>query len=505
MTELVARLPRSRGPFRVLQALVAAAGLALVVAGLMALRPQSGQQQQTSRPALETAGAKRGAEAQATFAAATAARAEQARLAATLSRAAARGLDRGLFTSSPGGVFATAARVAQWRPLIVRATRGSGFSPNLLEALVFVESAGRPEVLAGSDVSSAAGLTQIVASTGKHFLRMHVNAGVTRRLTRAIHRAELRGHFVRAQQLAVRRRRVDERFAPAKSLRATVRYLTTARGYLGRKDLAIVSYHMGIGNLQHVVAARGGEATSYAQLYFGSAPDMHGAAWRRLATLGDMSRDYYWKVLAAERVMRLYRHDSAALTYESGLQGQKSSSEEVMHPRYRTPRFGAPAAIASAWRHHVLRAIPLDARRTHIAISRFMGEQAHKLGRSRRLYRGLRAPTLDVLLYIGKRVHELSGVQKPLMVTSAVRDNRYQRVLMRVNANAARTYSIHTTGYAFDIARSYANERQAAAFQFVLERLQAVNAIAYIREAAAIHIAVASDAPEKLALLARVS
>jgi soluble lytic murein transglycosylase-like protein len=173
---------------------------------------------------------------------------------ATLSEAAARGLDRGLFTSSPGGVVGTAARVAQWRPLIVRAARGSGFSPNVLEALVLVESAGRPEVLAGSDVSSAAGLTQIVASTGRQFLRMHVNTDISRRLTRAIYRAALRGHFVRAHQLAVRRRHVDERFAPMKSLRATVRYLTKARGYLGRNDLAIVSYHMGIGNLQHVVA-----------------------------------------------------------------------------------------------------------------------------------------------------------------------------------------------------------------------------------------------------------
>ena len=91
--------------------------------------------------------------------------------------------------------------------------------------------------------------------------------------------------------------------------------------------------------------------------------------------------------------------------------------------------------------------------------------------------------------------------QKPLLVTSAVRDRRYQRVLLRVNANAARTYSLHTTGYAFDIARAYGSRRQAAAFQLVLDRLQAVNAIAYIREAAAIHIAVASDAPAKLALL----
>jgi soluble lytic murein transglycosylase-like protein len=211
MTELVARLPRSRGQFRVLQALVAAAGLALVVAGVVGLRPQPSQQ---SRPAVEAAAAKRGADAQATVAAAATARAEEARLDVTLSEAAARGLDRGLFTSSPGGVVATAARVTQWRPLIVRAARGSGFSPNVLEALVFVESAGRPEVLAGSDVSSAAGLTQIVASTGKQFLQMHVNTDVSRRLTRAIYRAALRGHFVRAHQLAVRRRNVDERFAP---------------------------------------------------------------------------------------------------------------------------------------------------------------------------------------------------------------------------------------------------------------------------------------------------
>ena len=48
---------------------------------------------------------------------------------------------------------------------------------------------------------------------------------------------------------------------------------------------------------------------------------------------------------------------------------------------------------------------------------------------------------------------------------------------------------------------AYDSRRQASAFQFVLDRLQVVNAIAYIREATAIHIAVASDAPSKLAVL----
>jgi hypothetical protein len=172
-----------------------------------------------------------------------------------------------------------------------------------------------------------------------------------------------------------------------------------------------------------------------------------------------------------------------------------------MHPRPATPRFATPNDLARAWKHHVLVAIPRNAGWTHISLGTSFGQEAHKLGRSRRLYRALRPQALDVLLYIGRRVHELSGARRPLVLTSAVRDNRYQRVLMNVNANAARSYSIHTTGYAFDIARTYASERQASAFQFVLERLQAVNAIAYIREASAIHIAVASDAASKLALL----
>jgi hypothetical protein len=149
----------------------------------------------------------------------------------------------------------------------------------------------------------------------------------------------------------------------------------------------------------------------------------------------------------------------------------------------------------------VLRLIPVHTRATHVLIGGALGGEARAFGRSRRLYRALRPAALDVLLYIGKRVHALSGARKPLILTSAVRDLKYQRVLTHVNANAARSYSLHTAGYAFDIARSYGSRRQASAFQYVLDRLTAANAIAYIREAAAIHVAVAADARAKLRLL----
>ena len=112
----------------------------------------------------------------------------------------------------------------------------------------------------------------------------------------------------RGRKVAARRalrRRVDERFDPPKALAATARYLRIARGALGRDDLAVVCYHMGIGNLQDALAptarttspTRG--CTSTPRRCATPRPR------RRLAALGDDSSTYLWRVLAAEEIMRL--------------------------------------------------------------------------------------------------------------------------------------------------------------------------------------------------------
>jgi hypothetical protein len=390
--------------------------------------------------------------------------------AAALERNAAIGLGRPFFD---GGVFTTAARVAQWHPLVVRSARAAGVAPSLLEGVVYVESSGRADVTNGT----AVGLTQLRRSVARR-LGLHVDARRAARLTRRIAHA---WNPRTLKQLKRWRARYDERYAPAKAIAATAAYLATARQTLGRDDLAIQAYHTGINALR-------GTKQSYAAVYF------------RTARVDD----YALKVLAAERVMRMWRAHRGALAYEAAQQARKSSAEEYLHPLARTRRFRTPHTILRAEQRHVLRMIPVDTRRTHIAVDGSFGSQAYKLGRARRLYRALRPQALDVLLYIGARVHALSGARAPLLLTSAVRDNRYQRVLQHVNVNAARSYSLHTTGYAFDIARVYRSRRQAWAFQYVLDRLTAANAIAYIREAAAIHVAVASDASAKLRLLETV-
>ena len=119
---------------------------------------------------------------------------------------------------------------------------------------------------------------------------------------------------------------------------------------------------------------------------------------------------------------------------------------------------------------------------------------AARLGQPKELYRGLRAEELAILVYIGTRVQALSAAIRPLQVTSAVRDDAYQDRLRSGNPEAAQGYSLHTTGFAFDVRRQYASGAQAQAFQFLLDDLTARNLIAWVREPAAIHVTVSSEA-----------
>jgi hypothetical protein len=132
-----------------------------------------------------------------------------------------------------------------------------------------------------------------------------------------------------------------------------------------------------------------------------------------------------------------------------------------------------------------------------------MGELSRRLGQPPTRYRGLRPEALAMALYIGAQVRAISG-EGPLTLTSTVRDEAYQRLLVRRNREATRNYSLHTTGWAFDVARRYRSDRQARAFQFVLDRLQVLNAIAWVREPGAIHVTASTDARALLPLLDRV-
>jgi hypothetical protein len=421
---------------------------------------------------------------------------------ALVARAAA-GSAHVLYARSPGGATATAERVARWRPQIGAAALAADVDPAMLEALVFLESAGREDAMAGG-LEDAVGLTQILAETGENLLGMQVDLERSARLTRRIDRALRRGDIAEYERLRERRSAVDERFDASEALAGTTRYLTIAREELGREDLAFVSYHMGIGNLQDVLAAYGDDDVSYAQVYFDSTPTRHPEVQRRLAEFGDDSSNYLWKLYAAREIMRLYREDPDRLARLEELHGAKASAEEVLHPPEETAQFGTPDVLRAAWDEDEIEVFPDDPARTGLDRDASMGELAERVGAVPGLYRGLRPEALATALYIGAQTRAYAGGDSPLVVTSTVRDVEYQSRLARGNHEATRSYSLHTTGWAFDVARQYRSRRQALAFQFVLDRLQTLNVIAWAREPRAIHITAAGGNEDLLPLVERL-
>ncbi len=321
-----------------------------------------------------------------------------------------------LFAKSPGGVLATAARVARWRPEINAAVAGSGIDPNVLEGLVFLESAGDPNALAGADAADAAGLTQILAQTGSSLLGMKINLAQSRRLTGEIDAAYSAGNVALETQLQRRRARIDARFDPPRALAATVRYLKLAERDLGgRLDLAVVAYHMGIGNLQRVLSLYGGGVVPYVKLYFDTYPNNHAAAYNLLSTLGDDSNLYWWRVLGAVQIMHLYRTDPSAL--------RRVVADELA-PRRMSSGALAPAAV-------------------------------------------------DLLAELQYSVKQLWPGRVPLQVATR-------------------------GGLTFSIRRRYASYAQAAAFQAVLDRLQALSLINWARTRTRIDVTVAPGAASYL-------
>jgi hypothetical protein len=398
-----------------------------------------------------------------------------------------------LFAKSPGGALATAARVAALRPEIDRAAAGGGLDPSMVEALVFVESAGRPNVIAGSDPTNAAGLTQILAQTGTSLLGMHIDLARSRGLTAQIDNASARGQSARVVRLQRARAKVDDRFNPPKALAATVRYVQIAQQHLARADLAFESYHMGIGNLQRVLDLYdGGHAVPYPQLYFDTASDHHPDAYALISSFGDDSSLYYWRLLGAQQIMRLYRTDRPALERLIALQTAADSNARVLHPPATTPAFPTPEAIARAYSGRAILPLPSNAARLGLRYDPGIGALATRLGVTRALYRGLRPAALDMLIALAARVRSLSHLNaSTLTVTSAVTDERYQQRLGVSDPPAA-------AGWSFTIARRYADRAQAAAFQAMLDRLQALDLIAWERFPSEIEITVASDASRAL-------
>ena len=127
--------------------------------------------------------------------------------------------------------------------------------------------------------------------------------------------------------------------------------------------MAFVSYHMGMGNLESVLRAYGGEPGDedlpYTQVYFDSSPIRHSAAYAKLASFGDDSSNYLWKLGAAERIMRLSREDArrARARCRPPRPPRRRPRRCCTRPA-RPPRFTSPATAAGGVGRRAARGVP---------------------------------------------------------------------------------------------------------------------------------------------------
>lgn len=424
-----------------------------------------------------------------------------------LAARATLGTSHVIYEKSPGGVVASAERTDRWRDEIETAAKPAGVDPDTLEALVFLESAGRSQVMADGTPNSASGLVQIIPSTATDLLGMHVDLARSVALTKEIAKALRKGKGKVASRLIADRQSVDERFNPKLALAGAARYLQIAKERFGSPELAVVSYHMGIGNLENVIDAylggdTGGESTAhlvadndidYTRLFFDSSPQNRREAWELLSGFGDDSSLYLWRVRASGKILAEWRRDPDALQADEDLATHKATLEETYHPEEDTEVFENPGDVAKATGDGELIPIP-DDRSLGFKIADQAGELAPQLDQDPELYRVLRPEALATLTYLAGKVRAISGDTTPLTVTSAARDQEYQDLLVGINSEATQEYSLHTTGWSFDIRRSYGSDKQARAFQYALDRLRANAILDYAYEPAAIHITVSENA-----------
>jgi hypothetical protein len=370
-----------------------------------------------------------------------------------LAQRATAGLADVVYEKSPGGVVATARRTARWRPLVERAARGYQVDPDTLEAIVFLESAGRPDVIAGGDLEGAVGLTQILAPTATDLLGLHVDLARSRSLSSRIDEATTNKQ---ARKLERARRRADQRFDPKFALEAAAHYLQLAEKKFGREDLAVATYHMGMGNLQTILSRYGEDKPSYTKLFFDTAPMRKPSAYQLLSSLGDDSSNYYWKVRAAKQMMNLYRSDRSKLGRLETLDDEGGAGERRLYPngvpdqqsKKRTP----PAYLAK-----------LGLRLTGSATSDYAPDPW----------------TESVLVYLGAGAKAISH-QVPLTIRSA-------------------------HGIRIEVSRRYESRTQALAFEYLLDRLQAWNLIAWGRGGNTLAIVAGPDAAKVLGPAAKLA
>ena len=240
---------------------------------------------------------------------------------------------------------------------------------DLQEADLLLEAGGRPDATSSAQ---AVGVAQWLASTAQG-VGLRVDRAESRRLTAQIiakqqekawllyqsqpismpnlpgslplttDQAKAKLPLVEAEIELMRqfRRAIDERYDPQKAIFAQTRYLLSLYAKFPSPDWIFQAYHGGEGGVRKLLRLYGdGQAgetpPSFESLYLSLNPKEHLPALLYLYGRSDHHRYYWWKIRAAQKVLRAFREDRGELTryWQTFLPGR--SREVQWHPKAHT-------------------------------------------------------------------------------------------------------------------------------------------------------------------------
>lgn len=196
------------------------------------------------------------------------------------------------------------------------AERQSGLPASLIKAIAYLESFGDPTA---QSPAGPRGIMQVSSATAKDMGLRIIYA--TKYRTESGRKAvkDKRGRIVYKtvkQRVAYQTLLRDERLLPETAIPAAASYLARLRQNLGGLDWAVFAYHCGVGCVGEMQALTGRaqgvrKPITVAQMFFGASPvynrDLYQAINREMER--DYSPTYWFRVMRAEQLLRLYRED----------------------------------------------------------------------------------------------------------------------------------------------------------------------------------------------------
>ncbi|MGV3722492.1 MAG: hypothetical protein ACO1SX_16420 [Actinomycetota bacterium] len=244
--------------------------------------------------------------------------------------------------------------------------------------------------------------------------------------------------------LVAKRRKVDERYDPAKAIMAQSRYLVKLTRRYGGVDWALQAYHggeagasktmrlfsEGIGSRTYLASRSGssgrlgiGRWLPYTEMYQRVSPTATPAAFSYLFGRSDDHRYYWWKVLMAERALDLYRKDATEFERQWRDLHPGLNADAVFLPETDQRQFADNAALAAAYRAGELVRLPASAAALGIRTQNIAVLAPQSAG----LHKGLRPEAMGALLRLA-HIYRSQGGQQPLTAVSLVQSNAYRQL-----------------------------------------------------------------------------